>query len=311
MIIRDEIYGMEIIKEPVLIELIKSRPIQRLKKISQFGLPDKYYFLKGYSRFKHSVGVLILLRRLGANIVEQIAGLLHDVSHLAFSHVADYVFGYGRNEDMHDTLHEDFISKSKISVILKKYDISAKRISTLKNFNLLESDSPHLCADRIDYCLREFFRFASNRKRDFIIDSLIVCDHEIIFNNYKAALIFADVFLQLQDKHWAGFEAKVRYHLMSELLKKALKKKIIQKEDFYRYDNFIIDKLLKSGNKELINKLNTLKAKKLDLKKYNFTINKKKLRYADPRFIKKTYTLSRVDKKFAQKIKDYRNNFYT
>lgn len=46
MILNDKIYGKVEVKSPVMIELIKSAPMQRLKKISQFGVPDEFYHLK-------------------------------------------------------------------------------------------------------------------------------------------------------------------------------------------------------------------------------------------------------------------------
>jgi hypothetical protein len=80
MIINDKIYGKVKIEEPVLLKLLKSPSVLRLKNISQFGVPDLYYHFKNYSRYEHSVGVMILLRKLGATLEEQVAGLLHDVS---------------------------------------------------------------------------------------------------------------------------------------------------------------------------------------------------------------------------------------
>ena len=68
MILKDDVYGEEKIQESVLINLINSKPVQRLKKISQFGIPKEYYHKETFSRFEHSIGVLILLRRLGANL---------------------------------------------------------------------------------------------------------------------------------------------------------------------------------------------------------------------------------------------------
>lgn len=87
MNIADPIYGKMRIQKPVLIELLSAPSVIRLKNISQFGIPDQYYHLKNYSRFEHSVGVMILLRKLGASVEEQAAGLLHDVSVSAFSHI--------------------------------------------------------------------------------------------------------------------------------------------------------------------------------------------------------------------------------
>lgn len=43
--------------------------------------------------YDHSMGVFVILRARGAPLEEQIAGLLHDVSHTAFSHVGDWVYG--------------------------------------------------------------------------------------------------------------------------------------------------------------------------------------------------------------------------
>ena len=60
MIIKDPIYGKSEIRDSVLLELIKSRPVQRLRWISQQGV------INAYSRYEHSVGVMLLLRRYGA-----------------------------------------------------------------------------------------------------------------------------------------------------------------------------------------------------------------------------------------------------
>ena len=76
MKINDAVYGEEEINESVLVDLIISKSVQRLKEISQFGMPDEYYYKKGFSRYEHSLGVMILLRRLNASLEEQIAGLL-------------------------------------------------------------------------------------------------------------------------------------------------------------------------------------------------------------------------------------------
>lgn len=92
VVIDDCVYGSCKITEPVLIELLQSPVILRLKGINQLGIPPEYDPTNVFfSRYDHSVGVLVLLKKLGASLEEQVAGLLHDSSHTALSHQIDWV----------------------------------------------------------------------------------------------------------------------------------------------------------------------------------------------------------------------------
>ena len=125
MKITDGIYGTFSIGEPVIIDLINSPAMQRLKDISQLGIPDRYYHLKGFSRYDHSIGVFLLLRSHKASIAEQIAGLIHDISHTPFSHVIDWVINGKGGEELHqDDRHAEFLHNSEIPGILASYGIS-------------------------------------------------------------------------------------------------------------------------------------------------------------------------------------------
>jgi hypothetical protein len=86
MILKDPLYGSFKIKEKVLLDLLKSQPVQRLKGVSQQGFPKRETKTDFpiFTRYEHSVGVMLLLRRLNASVEEQVAGLIHDVSHTAF-----------------------------------------------------------------------------------------------------------------------------------------------------------------------------------------------------------------------------------
>lgn len=90
MIIEDPVYGRWKVEE-VLGELIHSPPVQRLQKIHPGGAAHLVHSAWNVTRFEHSVGVMLLIRHLGGSLEEQVAGLLHDVSHTAFSHVVDIV----------------------------------------------------------------------------------------------------------------------------------------------------------------------------------------------------------------------------
>ena len=313
MMLNDPIYGKTEITEPILSELINSPLLQRLKKLSQYGIPDKYYHLKGYSRFEHSLGVMILLRRLGATLEEQIAGLIHDISHLAFSHVADWVFADGEkrdsNENLQDTLLESFLSGKKVLKIFKKYNLSLERLSREENFSLLEKPTPDLCADRVDYALREFKYWLNPKIVETILKNIINFNGEIAFLDKEVAFAFASNFLELQTQHWGGFESTIRYHFFSQILKKAIEKKIIIKNDFYKDDVYITQKIEKFNEEEINKVLLVLKQKKLA--KMDFLAGEKiykKFRYVDPKIIvgAKLEKLSIVNPKFNKEIEKHR-----
>jgi len=300
VIINDRVYGKSSITAPVLISLIKSKPLQRLKGIAQYGVPDEYYIYKNYSRFEHSVGVMVLLKKLGATEEEQIAGLLHDVSHTAFSHIVDWVVGSGRTESFQDDKHKDFLNASEVSKILKKYGYSPKKISDYKHFGLLERPLPELCADRIDYSLREFPKDVA---RSYFL-SLIERDGRIVVKDKKSAKIFAMNFLKRQKEHWEGFEAVSRYRIFADVLKISLDKKIITMEDFWREDKFVLKKLENSKDKDIVKILRVLGNKVLSNLPKSKKVSRKKFRYIDPLFIErgKLVRLSDVDKEFVNLI---------
>lgn len=298
--LNDRVYGNFKITSPVILELLKSPSLQRLKKIAQFGVPDKYYHLKGYSRYEHSVGVMLLLNQLGASDEEQISGLLHDISHTAFSHLVDWVLDQGHREIFQDDNHEKYFYKTEIPKILIKYDFQPQKILDYHRFSLLEQPIPHLCADRIDYAIREFPPNTAQR----CFNNFRVFAGKIVFKDKKTAYLFGHHYLKRQLEHWAGFEAAARYGLFADVLKQALKYKIIKFDDLWTWDSLVVKKLEASADKKIKKILTALRkkslAKLLRQKRKVF----KKFRYVDPDIIinNKLIPLSRLDNKFTKEI---------
>jgi len=285
MKIRDKIYGSENVKEQVLIDLINSDPVQRLKGIAQFGIPDEYSHKKGFSRYEHSIGVLILLRKLKADLVEQSAGILHDISHTAFSHVVDGVAGDPTKEDYQDKRHKEFIKNSCVKNILEKYNFDYKKISKLENFSLLEREAPGLCADRLDYSLRELeiskgFYFVNN-----IFLDLENKNNQIVFKAKEIAEIFAKEYILLQKENWGGDQARTRYYILSNVLKKALDNRIIVFEDLNKTDNDVLEKLNSCGDEYILENLDLLRNDLSIFYSKEGIELKKKFRYIDPEIL--------------------------
>lgn len=303
LILKDPVYGTFSIDSPVIIEIISSKDFQRLKKLNQYGIPDKYYHIKNHgTRYSHSIGVFLLLKKLGASLEEQLAGLTHDLSHTAFSHVVDWIWRGGHKEGFQDSQHNDFLKKSEISKIIEKYGLDSKRIGEHKNFNLLEQEIPDLCADRIDYSIQEF----PKKVAIYCYKNLTSFDEKIVFKNKNSALIFARNFLVRQMTHWGGFEAAARYGLLAKALRIGLVKNIIQFDDFWKFDDFVAQKIEKSKNKEVKKILKILKRK--TLKGLPLTKEKvfKKFRHVDPLFISnhKLIRLSDIDKEFKKELEE-------
>lgn len=304
MIISDKVYGKVKIDSPVIVELIKSKPMQRLKRISQFGVPNEFYHLKSFKRFEHCIGVMVLLKKLGASEEEQIAGLLHDISHTAFSHVVDFVIGEGGDEEFQDTQHGQYLKRSGIGDILKKFGYNLEHFSEHKNFPLLDQDSPGLCADRIDYSFREM----ESGTAKYIFQNLGTKNGKIIFKNRKSASLFANNYLKIQTNHWAGFEAVSRFRLFANALKIALDKRIIKFNDFWKTDDYIVRKIKSSKVPEIKMILSILRTKSLESAPKGSVIVYKKFRYVDPEFKVngKLVNLTAADKNFALKVEKAR-----
>ena len=309
MLIHDPVYGSFDITEPVLLELIHPKPLQRLKGISQYGLPPQMYHHQGFSRYDHCVGVMLLLQKLGASLQEQIAGLLHDVSHTAFSHVVDWVVGSQEQDDFQDSIHEKMILQSEIPSILQQHGFDVKDIIDIKRYSLLEQPSPNLCADRVDYALREFLDWANPAIVALCVQSLQSYQGKMIFTSQEAARQFALGFLKCQTEHWGSAETVVRYYLLAKALKIGLQEKILLHDDLFQDDTFVLAKLQRSGHTQIAQLLTMLRGKiEYEVTEKNPDIStQKKFRYVDPECMENGMIslLSNVDAIYASLIKEH------
>lgn len=149
-------YGVFEVNEPVIFALLQSAAMQRIRNVHQYGPMGWVNEYPEFSRYSHCLGVWAVLRRFKASLNEQIAGLLHDVSHTVFSHLGDKIFNHNSMEHSYqDEIHEWFLRKYGIDKILSNYGIELRDVMHKSGkFKALESDLPDLCADRIEYNLR-------------------------------------------------------------------------------------------------------------------------------------------------------------
>ncbi|MBJ8016469.1 HD domain-containing protein [Bacillus cereus group sp. N34] len=285
MIISDVIYG-EFKVDKVLEELILSKPVQRLKGVHQAGASYLMNEKWNVTRFDHSVGAMLLIKKLGGSVEEQIAGLLHDVSHTAFSHVIDYVFD-NENESYHEEIFSSVVKNSEIPAIFSKHGYNYEDILLDDSkWTLLEKSAPELCADRVDYTLRDMFTYGyiSLEEVHSFLEDLIEVDGKMVLQNIEIAEWFTKTYYKEVIDFFMKPMNIYGNDMLAKTLKLALHKKIIHPDDFLLEDHELITKLRLCKDQEvdaLLRKVHPSIEVKEDRNEYDLH-QKNKVRLIDP-----------------------------
>src|SRR5262249_7497130 len=143
---------------------------------------------KTVTRREHSLGVYLLLRRLGASRREQVAGLLHDISHTAFSHAVDFVVD-SDEQDHHERLKPAFLNRPDLASALNRMGVQAEDFYDDSIYPILERPLPWLCADRLDYFLRDSLACGTSNAASVArtLAATIVVDRRIAFTDPDVA----------------------------------------------------------------------------------------------------------------------------
>lgn len=311
MLFNDKIYGQIEITEPVILELINTPQIQRLKKIHQNGI--FFYFLPSVNttRFEHSLGVYWILKEFGATLEEQVVGLLHDISHGVFSHVMDSFYETYGEENYQELIHHQYFKDNQVTHILENYEFNPQSIAALDKWPLVDGPLLNICADRLQYCLGDAItvgRIDAKTAQKFIKD-LIIKDKKFIFQNKDLAKEFAALSLWMCQNWWSANFGSYSYSLIKEILKKALVKDIITEADFLTNDELVIHKLENSGDQEIISLMSRLKNLKKEMvvedkNDYEYLRDVSKMRAVDP-LVKVNGQLRRVTEIFP----DFKERF--
>ena len=170
-VFKDPIHDHIYVYEPLILRLIDSYEMQRLRRIKQLGLSYLTYHGAEHSRFTHSLGsyeiMRLVLGRLEKKnelflsereqLLAKAAALLHDIGHGPFSHSLEELFELGHEEWGKRIILGD----SHVNEILKQQDEKfpsdiAKIIMGEYNNELINDlISSQIDVDRMDYLLRD------------------------------------------------------------------------------------------------------------------------------------------------------------
>lgn len=253
MIYNDPIYGQYEITDPVLLALLDTAVMQRLKGVLQHGITGLIGLTDQTTRFEHSVGAMLIVRQLGGSLEEQMAALLHDVSHTAFSHVIDYVVDGHDDQSYHDDIKESYLATTELPALLASFGYDWHDFLHEEDYPILEQPSPRLCADRVDYFLRDAksLGLAQQADIDFALQSLVVANGRIVTTNLKAAQWLAHTYLQADDASWANFREVGLYEVTARAIRRALAINLITEADFFLTDEPFWTKLQSSTDPSL------------------------------------------------------------
>ncbi|EJQ33755.1 MULTISPECIES: HD domain-containing protein [Bacillus] len=285
MIISDVLYG-EFEVDQVVEELISSKSMQRLKGIHQNGASYLMNEKWNVTRFDHSVGVMLLVKKLGGSVKEQIASLLHDVSHTAFSHVIDYVFD-NEDESYHEEIFSSVVKNSEIPAILAKYGYNYEDILLDDSkWTLLERSAPELCADRVDYTLRDMYTYGyiSLEEVHSFLEDVIKVKGKMVLQNIEIAEWFTETYYKEVIDFFMEPMNIYGNDMLAKTLKVALHKRIIHADDFLLEDEELISKLQQCNDPEveaLLSKVHRNVKVKEDRNDYDLH-QKNKVRLIDP-----------------------------
>lgn len=247
---RDEVHGLVSITEPVIIDLLETSALQRLHGVLQHGVSALIGITSPVTRYDHSLGVMLLVRRLGAPLKEQIAALLHDISHTAFSHVIDYVFDGHDSQSYHDEHKETYLAGTDVPETLARHGFDWREFLHEQAFPLLEQPSPRLCADRLDYFLRDAPGLGLATAVDVaeVLEHLVVGNGRIVTNDLESARWLGYTFIKADDASWANFREVGLYELTAQAIRHGLDLGVIGMADVWGVDRPLWQKLHASSD---------------------------------------------------------------
>ncbi|WP_159723746.1 HD domain-containing protein [Enterococcus sp. CSURQ0835] len=179
-VFRDPVHNYIHVQHQVILDLINSREVQRLRRIKQLGTSSYTFHGAEHSRFAHSLGVYEITRqicdifkrnyskeKIGAagwddheRLVALCAALLHDVGHGPYSHTFEHIF-----QTDHEALTVAIITSPETEVfqILNNVEVGFPEkvasviTKTYPNPQVVQMISSQIDADRMDYLLRDAY----------------------------------------------------------------------------------------------------------------------------------------------------------
>ena len=305
---------------PIFIDpYLASKSMQRLKGVDmncglQFTSHPGFSSNSSYSRYEHSVGVACIIWYFTHDKKQTLAGLFHDISTKAFSHVIDFVRkDYLVQESTEDNTRQFILQDTVIMNQLLCDGISVDEVSDYHVYPIADNDSPRLSADRLEYTLGNLLNYRKctieeieKYYKDLTVGVSEDGKQEIMFQNPDIAEEFAFGALSCGMIYSCDFD---RYGMekLAEILRKGLKDKTIMESDLYLSEVEVVNKLSHSDLRNTWDEYTRLYDVVKD-SSGDIMVNAKK-RYIDP-YVCKHGRVTTNSAAFKNTVNEFKNTDY-
>ena len=215
-----------------------------------------FSYIKDYSRWEHSIGVALIVWNFTKDEKQAVAGLLHDICTPVFSHVVDFLNkDYVAQESTEAETRQFILNAPDLKGLLEKYGFDVDEVADYHIYPIADNDMPGLSADRLEYHTGNFLCRGMLKKDEIakLYSHLYVAKNEaaideLAFDDLDAAKQFVKLLLS-NSRLFVADEDRFSMEYLAGILRKAVDKGILKKEDFYLKEKNVIEKL--SGDKEL------------------------------------------------------------
>jgi hypothetical protein len=252
----DRVYGSSRIDDPLVLELVRGPSFERLKRVRQAGPSALVYAFKTVTRHEHSLGVYLLLGKLGAPPREQVAGLLHDISHTAFSHAVDFVYA-SDEQDHHEQLKPEILHRPDVAGPLAAMGYEPEDFYDDAVYPLLERPLPWLCADRLDYFLRDSLSAEVSTPDSVraVLAHLTVIESLIALDDAAVARDTVERFGVMNRDYWASPAEAFIYNEFGDALREGLRLGVLDEALLLTDDDTVLERLRASDSPLIAAKL--------------------------------------------------------
>ncbi len=245
--INDAIWGKCFIgdeeRDVVFKELFSNPLVVRSMGIEQLTLSPEYSTIPNtgaFSRFEHIWGSVVFVRKMiekspelqnlseREKLVLELRTFVSDLGHTAFSHMGDWIMqGFGGAENFHDEELPLLMKAGGVNKILEEssYKIKPEEVIFPDVEDWIETGSPDLCVDRVDYGVREIQRWMYQMADTTLIatpDAFEVRNGQLVMTSKRAAEEYFRGFSLLPTEHWQEPVHRAQLKLLEGMIKRSI-----------------------------------------------------------------------------------------